>query len=379
MKRLVMLLAAGFGGIAGCAEAQIRVADRARLLAVLAGAKGGETIELEPGSYGDLSLNSRQFARPITIQSRDPARPARFDGASISKSKNVVVRDVSLGRGLAPGEPEYTQLNSVGDSENVRFERVHFHGSIDNDAGNDGWGLYVIRVKGLVVQGSRFEEFHRAYIVENSSDITIEGNSFERIRSDGGDFAAVENVVVRGNRYTNFQPKEGDHPDAIQFWTNGQTRGSANILIENNVVLQGAGVGPQGIFIADEVGTLPYRNLVIRNNLIYSDDEWEAIMVAGAADVEISNNTVLSDRGNAKTAWIRVEKNGEVIVRDNVMVRWVPGQNRTVRYENNVVLSENWGKARRMRNFAAGRGGEPADFVLPGVGYQPVASDGKSR
>lgn len=95
--------------------------------------------------------------------------------------------------------------------------------------------------------------------------------------------------------------------------------------------------------------------------------------------MEISNNTVLSDRRNPKTAWIRVEKNGQVTVRNNVMVRWVPGQNQKVRYEGNVVLSEDWGKAKRMRNFAAGRGGQPEDFVLPGVGYQPPAADQRGQ
>lgn len=372
MRRLLILLAAGLGGVAGCAEAQIRVADRARLLAVLAEAKGGETIELEPGFYGGLSLTGRQFSRPVVIQSRDPARPAQFDSAWISKSRNVTVRRVDIGRGLAPGEPEYTQISSVGDSENVRFEGVSFHGSRDGNAANDGWGLYVVRVKGLAIEGGSFEEFHRAYVIEISSDITVAGNRFERIRSDGGDFTAVDNVVVRGNRYTNFTPKTGDHADAIQFWTAGQTRPSSNILIENNVILQGGGYGPQGIFIADEVGTLPYRNLVVRNNLIYTDDEWEAIMVAGAADVEISNNTVLSSRKNPKSAWIRVEKNGRVTVRDNVMVRWVPGNNAQLQAQGNLVLQDNWGKVKRMRNYEAGRNGQPEDFVLPGVGYQPV-------
>lgn len=370
MRLPSLLLVAAIACTSGCANAQIRIADRERLVAALTAAKGGETIELEPGFYGGLSFTSRQFPRPITIQSRDPAQPARFDSIWISKSKNITVRNVDVGRGLRPGEPEYTQLSSVGDSENVRLEHVAFHGSLDGNPSNDGWGLYVVRVKGLTVEAGSFEEFHRAYVIEVSSDITIANNRFTRIRSDGGDFTAVDNVIVRGNRYSDFMPKEGDHPDAIQFWTNGQVRPSTNILIENNVIMQGAGTGPQGIFIADEVGHLPYRNLIVRNNLVYTDDEWEAILVAGAADAEITNNTVLSSRNGGKGAWIRIEKNGRVVVRNNVMVRFVPGNNEQVSAEGNLVLQDSWGKAKRMRNFAAGRNGQPEDFVLPGVGFQ---------
>ena len=370
MKIVALLVAAAVATASGCANAQPAISDRAGLLAALEKAKGGETITLEPGAYGELSINNRQFTRPVVIQSRDPARPAQFISAWISHANNVTLRGLDIGRGLKPGEPEFTQINSVGDSQAIRFENVAFHGSRDKDASNDGWGLYVIRVRGLTVTGGSFEEFHRAYIIENSQDIEISHNAFERIRSDGGDFTAVQNVVIRGNRYTNFTPKKGDHADAIQFWTNGQTIASSNILIEDNVVTQGEGVGPQGIFIADEVGTLPYRNLVIRNNLIYTDDEWEAILVAGAADVEISNNTVLSTPGSGKGAWIRVEKNGQVVARNNVMVRWVPGANERLTSEGNVVLMDNWGRAKKMPNFKAGRGGQPADFVLPNVGYR---------
>lgn len=377
MIRTFLLAAASLvaaAGAPGCARAEPRIADKAALLAALEKAKGGETLLLEPGAYGDLSIVNRQFPRPLVIQSRDPAQPARFANTWLSHAGNITFRGLVLGRPLAAGEPEWTQLTTVGDSSNIRFENVRFEGSLDGNPANDGWGLYVVRVAGLTVTGGRFEEFHRAYVIEQSRDIEVSNNVFEKIRSDGGDFAAVENVIVRGNRYSNFMPKEGDHPDAIQFWTNGQTRGSANILIENNVILQGDGVGPQGIFIADEIGNLPYRKLVVRNNLVYTDDEWEAILVSGAADAEISNNTVLSSRENgAKGAWIRVDKSQDVIARDNVMVRWVAGTNGRVTAENNLVLSENWGRAKRMRNFAAGRRGRAEDFVLPGTGYQPPA------
>lgn len=378
-----VLALAAMAGLAGAAPAGqasaaagriIDIADRPALIAALAAARGGEVLRLAPGAYGQISIAGRVFPAAVTLVSRDPARPARLDGVAVSASANLVFRQLDLGRALAPGEPDFTQLSTVTDSRSVRFDRVFFHGSRDGTPANDAWGLYVVGSTGIEIAGSRFEELMRAYIFDRSSDIAVIGNSFRLIRSDAGDFAAVDRVVVRGNSYRDFMPRADDHPDAIQFWTNGQQRGSSDILIEDNVIMQGDGVGPQGIFIRDEQKRYPYRNLVIRNNLIYTEDQWEGISVEGAEDVEISGNSVLSPLDRQKQAWIRLENVGRATVTGNVTVRYVgPAAGGPHVVRDNSVLTEDRALVRRLGGLKPGARPEAGRLLVPGRGYRPPA------
>ncbi|QHL90113.1 hypothetical protein GVO57_03785 [Sphingomonas changnyeongensis] len=379
-----MLALAAMAGLAGAGAASagapaagarvIDIADRAALVAALAAARGGETLRLAPGAYGQIAIAGRVFPAAVTLQSRDAARPARLNGVAVSASANLVFRQLDIGRALAPGEPDFTQLSTVTDSRAVRFDRIFFHGSRDGTPANDAWGLYVVGSSGIEIAGSRFEELMRAYIFDRSSDIAVIGNSFRLIRSDAGDFAAVDRVVVRGNSYRDFMPRADDHPDAIQFWTNGQQRGSSDILIEDNVIMQGDGVGPQGIFIRDEQKRYPYRNLVIRNNLIYTEDQWEGISVEGAADVEVSGNSVLSPLDRQKQAWIRLENVGRATVTGNVTVRYVgPAAGGPHVVRDNSVLIEDRALVRRLGGLKPGARPEAERLLIPGRGYRPPA------
>src|SRR5690606_34246446 len=113
----------------------------------------------------------------------------------------------------------------------------------------------------------------------------FEGNSFTTIASDGSNFAAVDDVEIVGNCFTGFSPQPGDHPDAIQFWTQGQTRGSSRVRIADNQLFQGDGEGFQGdgegfqgIFIGGEPGKR-HSKFEIVNNLIYVQDQYHGIAV----------------------------------------------------------------------------------------------------
>jgi hypothetical protein len=349
----------------------ITVTDRAQLDAALARAGGGETILLAPGSYGTLAINGRSFAADITIASADAGNPARLDGVHVNGSRNILFQGLDIGRALAPGEPEWTQLATVIGGENIRFDRVSLHGSLDGNAANDGWGIYVTGTRGFALTGSNVQELMRAFVIEQSSDIRIAGNLIHRIRSDGGDFAAVDGVVIENNLYRDFQPGAGDHPDAIQFWTAGQTRGSSNILIRDNVVLQGNGTGTQGIFIRDEQGRMPHSNVRIENNLIYSSDQFEGISVEGAIGVAIIGNTVVSPTSDAKRLWIRVDRVDGALITRNVTDDLLIGTATGLAQNDNAVLHGLDGQDRFLPRIDAGAGAGIADLIVPGIGYQP--------
>lgn len=354
--------------------ADIFISNRDQLVAALANASGGETFVLAAGDYGRLNLNGRQYDSTVTIRSADPSTMAKFNSLNIYNTANLAFKSVDIGRPLAAGEGEWTQMGYITGSRNIGFDGVRIHGSLDGNPGNDGWGLLVDSTQGLSIANSDFTELARAFVIERSSDIRIANNAIHHIRSDGGDFAAVDRVTIENNRYWAFAPNGTDHPDAIQFWTNGQARGSSNVIIRGNQIFQGAGTGTQGIFIRDENGSMPHRNVVIENNIIYSRDQWEGISVDGAVGLRILNNTVVSPTGDAKTLWIRVDSAQDVTIARNVADNLLLGAVSNLQQSDNVIFKTDPGKLGLMPNINAGAAAAVADLVMPNYGYQPGES-----
>jgi hypothetical protein len=71
----------------------INVSSAAGLMSALTNARGGETIVLASGNYGDLNLSSRTFASAVTIKSADPGDPAKIGGVQSGQC-----REPDLGR-----------------------------------------------------------------------------------------------------------------------------------------------------------------------------------------------------------------------------------------------------------------------------------------
>ncbi|PND70702.1 calcium-binding protein, partial [Escherichia coli] len=65
----------------------------------------------------------------------------------------------------------------------------------------------------------------------DSVGVTVRGNYFHDLRSDGVRGGGVSDIVVSDNLFTNFRPAFGDHPDAIQFWTLNQPNSASAITI----------------------------------------------------------------------------------------------------------------------------------------------------
>ncbi|NNM77627.1 hypothetical protein HJG53_11970 [Sphingomonas sp. ID1715] len=294
------------------------VKTAAELTTALGRTVGGDTIRLASGNYGLVNLANRVYASTVTITSASATAPAHFDGLTVSGSKNLAFSALDLGRGLGATEPEYTKLNTVQMSENVSFSNVSIHGSLDGDVTNDGIGLYVTDSKNVAVTGATFTENFRGLLVQRADGFTIGESRFDKIRSDGANFAASDRVTVRANTFTDFNRYGTDHADAIQFWNTGQTKGATDILIQNNVFIQtAAGKGAQGIFMYD-LTDYKFTNVVIENNLMYGNDDWNGIVVNNGQNVRIANNTVLSSLLDPKQFWISVEKSDSVIVEKNV-------------------------------------------------------------
>ena len=100
--------------------------------------------------------------------------------------------------------------------------------------------------------------------------------------------------------------------------------GARNVVIKNNTIKNTGKVAIKSISTANIGG-----NLVIKNNhIIYTLENgslWNAIQISGASDeVVIKDNTIESElkpeKRNGGVSWIRVDKSGEVALKDNKII-----------------------------------------------------------
>jgi hypothetical protein len=362
-----------FSAFWSCASSGAIIRDGAGLAQELERASGGETLRLAPGNYGKVVIRGKRYARMIVISSVDSKNPAVFERLVLSQSANITFRDLEMGGALLSTEREYSKIGEIRDSSDIAFERVHVHGSLDGTAGNDGWGFFIGNAERLQISDCQFEELNRAAVLDRGIEVTIRGNRFRHIRSDGLNFSSMVRLTVDRNNFSDFEPVGDDHPDAVQFWSvNGPP--STDVLISNNIIMEGSGVGPQGIFISDP-RTGPYQRFRIVNNLLYSSGQWNGIYVNGAEDVEIRGNSTLSRTDDEKVFWIALISVDRASVTGNVTERLSLKDVKNLKSRDNVILSERRGEAKKLRSLNEGAKASVEGLTLAGKGYQPPAAE----
>jgi len=352
------------------------VTSQTQLDSALAILKSGDTVQLGAGAYSFV-LSSKPFTSNVTITSLDPANPARLSWLKLTDTSNITFKNLEVGRALGSTETVDASLSKINGGSNITFDAVHFHGSMDGNPSNDGTGITFGGVNGIKVINSEFEQLGRGAVFGSSTNITVANNSFHDIRSDGMDFAAVTNVLIDGNHFTNFSRISTDHPDAIQFWTTNTSTPSTDITIRNNVILEGDGSGMQGIFMRDELGTLPYERVTIENNLIYETNMSNGITVMGGKDITIRGNTVLSPSEDTVPVWIRVESVTNATVTRNLTDKFYTATNSNVSITDNL-LTANSGLSSSLLSFANLASMTTSQLYVSGYGYTAPTSSGST-
>lgn len=335
----------------------VRVATQPALQAALTKASGGEVIGLAPGSYS-INLVNRSFARPVTITSADPVRPAKISWIGLKDVSNLVFTRLELHRTLKPGEhAEATHIGKVGGGRDIIFDSVYVHGSLDDDASNDMNGLSIGGTRNAQVLNSEFEQLGRAIQFGAVSNVVVANNKVHGMRSDGFNFAQSSHVLIDGNHFSDSRPVKADHPDAIQFWTTRTTLPSTDIVIRNNQIIQGKGGGTQGIFMRDIEGLL-FERVIIENNLMIGSNMANGIFVENGLDVSILNNTVISPTDDANPVWIRTKNVKNRKLEGNIADL---GGNKT---PDSAKINMSLLRKDRFRMLTA------EDVIVPGIGFQ---------
>jgi Ca2+-binding RTX toxin-like protein len=325
----------------------VTVSNADELMAALASASGETEIVLHSGDYGRLDLydardSFAKFSEQVTIKSADPSNPATFSSMSLRGVENLSFEGIKFDYQFEVGDPSYERPFDIGSSSNIRITDCEFAGDLaeGTDPVSDGFGtgigLNVTSSSDIVIEANVFHDWLRGAIFSDVNNLTVQGNEVFEIRSDGFDFANVDNVLIEGNYMHDFRGSEGsgDHLDMIQFWTNGTTSPSTNIVIRGNILDSGDGSWTQSIFMRnDQVdqgfagSEMFYQNVLIEDNLIYNAHS-HGITVGETNGLTIQNNTILhnEDSGSGELVYVPTisvsAASLNVSVTDNIVPRW---------------------------------------------------------
>lgn len=322
----------------------INVSTAVQLAAAIKTVKGGETILLAPGDYGSVLVNARNMTTNVTIKSADSNHDAVFSELRVGNSSGFTFSDIDIHRPLKADEVLWTTAAFINKSSNINLVGIDFTGSMDGNSWNDGWGVRVSYSNNVKVVDSTFEQLKIGGVFDHDTNLTLVGNSVTDVR-EGFDFSAVHNVAIERNLFTAFTPNytlgmdKGDHSDAIQVWNTGVKEGSSDMVIRDNVILQGTN-DTHGIFFRNVDLTPAYRfsNITVENNL-YQGDARHGITLGGVDGGVIRGNTVVSALGGTLETGINLIDTSNIVVDHNITPLLLQtGNNPGAMISNNIDL-----------------------------------------
>jgi len=344
----------------------VTVSTATELKSALAAANGETTILLESGNYGyigfwDQTEPFAKFSSEVTIKSADPSDPAIFTGLGFNGVENLTLDSVQFDYTAETAALSYIKPFKIINSSNITIKNSNFDGDVTQgineieDGYGTGYGLFVRNSSEITIEGNEFQTWYRAGIFSGVDGLVVNNNNVYDIRSDGFDFADVDNVEIAGNYIHDFRrsPLSGDHPDMIQFWTNGTTSPSTNVTIRDNILDSGAGDWTQSIFIRNEVvdsqgggEEMFYQNFTIENNVIYNAHA-HGITVGETDGLIIRNNTLLQNEDSASGGAVYVPTINispdarDVLISNNILPRFNLVSREGQVIENNLVVQRN--------------------------------------
>ena len=294
----------------------ITVSSTAALYSALSKATGGEIIKLAAGSYGALTLDvksgfDRTFPSNVTITSADPLNPATFSSVKLDSVANLTLDGLVFDYNFKAGDPSFLSPFRITGGDRITVTNSTFDGDVASgvSVAANGYGTgYALVVRGatnVTVSNNEMHNFQRGLVVDDSSGIKVTGNDISNMRTDGMDFSQVKSVLIEGNALHDFRrsPTSLDHCDMIQFFTNGTTEPSTDIIIRGNVLDIGKGTFTQSIFMRNELvewgqagSEMNYRNVTIEQNVI-TNAHLNGIAVGQTTGLIIRHNTVLHADG----------------------------------------------------------------------------------
>lgn len=294
---------------------EVPVGNAVELMAAIAAAQACDVILLAPADYGDFRIDQKSFSNFVTLRSSDVQNRAVFGLLVVARSQFLRFESIVVHHPMRVGDAEWTRAVDVTQSNHIEVWNSELYGSADGNYDNDVYGFFA-QADDVVFSGNAVHDFTRGSVIGGSHRVTVSGNTFYHIRSDGADFGGVTDVLVENNLFYDFYPCCGDHPDHIQFWNDNGTEIQQNVVIRGNTSLRGNGDPTQSIFIQ---ANSPFRNrnYLIENNVVYNGTS-HGITASEIDGVTIRHNTVLADDAPSLIPSINTYSTTGAIVEDNV-------------------------------------------------------------
>lgn len=321
----------------GAAAEPEPVRDAAGLARALDAAKGGETIVLQAGDYGRLTLRGRSFATPVTLRGATPGA-AKFARIALTDVRGLTFDGIELVHRLAAGESTHTRGIDIRGGGDLAIVNSVIAGTADGDPMNDGHGMHIHGSERIKVERNRFNNLFRGFVTSGTRDISVTDNQLTDMRSDGLNFEGVERVTIERNLCRDFYGNRAvdDHPDCIQFWARS-VGPSADVVIRDNVILQGRGGMMQGIFVRSQTGAR-HRNFRVENNL-YHSIMLNGVALGGVDGGTIERNTVISLPGQQQRSAIRIGNSTGIRVANNIACVFVQSADARVELGENLLVN----------------------------------------
>jgi len=262
------------------------VADAEALMGAFAVAKGGETILLQSGNYGDVKLNGLSFGNSVTLKSADGNMGAHFSTLKIANSSNIRVENVHVDWDSNGGRAVVEIQNSHG----IEIVDSEVNGRVDSVYPIEGpiYGIYVFEQSSDVrIENTHVHDVKNGMTFFGIKDIALIENTVDRVGEDAFKFSQVVGGVIANNTGpSTFYPGKGAHADFMQF----QGPGSKDLVITGNVFLPQNQFNAQGIFFGGEDN---HANIVIENNIIYTGMV-RGISLTASGEITVRDNTVIN-------------------------------------------------------------------------------------
>jgi len=346
-------------------------------------ARDGDIIKLAPGDYSGLYVRDLHIDGAVTITSQDPSNQAVLTDLVIRDSNGITLKGLELGA-QESGQQYAFQITQ---STNISLNNLKIYGPDNMGTGLEASLMLIRSSKNVhVTESEIFRGWHGIGLRDNE-EVTIEGNYFHDLRTDGVRGGGNSDLRIAQNLFTDFYPQANDHPDAIQLWTTNTEHTSRNIEITENLILRGNGTPLQGIFIRDTFNDMPFENLTVTGNFV-AGGRYNGITVSGANDVYVADNVVSGYTD--QRSWIRLQYVTDLTAKDNQASTYVTPDRTIEGQQGNTLIPsvapddttylEAWLSTHGDFSGVWGAGGEELVALLQlGVEVEPAHRDNQSH
>ncbi len=320
---------------------EIIVSSLSQLQSALANAKGGETIRLQDGYYGALSI-SKDFGTKVTIEAINPQK-VTFADLDIPGGSNIHLDGLTINAASRIDQ----------NAQNITITNSTFKNS-----------LYFRDADNIVVDNNDIGGGHNTLTLNDVTNFEITENYIHHAEADVVRITGTSKYgLFENNTVYDVAASKPVHPDLVQMF--GTSEGTpSDIIFRGNHLYDDPATGEvyaQGFFFGDPTNG-GYKNILIEDNLINVGSPNSIAIHGGEQNVVIQNNTLLPWPGNGG-ATIRLTdargwQNAGITVENNI-AKTILNETNSPNVSNNYL----YGRDADISKLFSGDGDEWQDFV----------------